>query len=331
MPIRTNIITGFLGVGKTTSILHLLRGKPEGEIWSVLVNEFGDIGIDGALIKSGGAHVREVPGGCICCVGNLPMKVALNMLIATTNPDRILIEPTGLGHPVEIVNTLTGEYYGDVLDLRATLTLVDPRKLSDNRYLGNATFMDQINMADVLIANKSDLASPTDWSLFEQLLTDCEPPKLGSQMVSHGALDAAWLDRARLERRLAATPEQHLNPFQSRQVPSPQVSIPPGHQFVRRTNQGQGHFSIGWAFVPELVFDFEKVFSLLSGVDALRAKAIVVTERGVFSFNLDQGVLSVLELDDTLDSRVELIADQPVDADRTESQLLSMVLPAHCQ
>ncbi|MDQ2076212.1 GTP-binding protein [Marinimicrobium sp. ABcell2] len=326
--IPTNVITGFLGVGKTTSILHLLRSKPEDEVWSVLVNEFGEIGIDGGLLKAGDAHVREVPGGCICCVGNLPMKVALNMLIGTTNPDRIIIEPTGLGHPAEIVSTLTGEYYGDVLDLRATVTLVDPRKLSDDRYRNNSTFMDQIAIADVLIANKSDLASPADWSLFDQLLADCNPRKVGHQRVAHGAVDRAWLDSQRIERDLPPTPLQHANPLQPRrELPNPQVAIPEGHQFVRRVNQGQGHYSIGWAFVPDAVFDFEQVFSMLNGADVIRAKAIFITERGVFSYNMDGGVLSVLELDEAPDSRVELISDQPLDAELVENQLLAMVMP----
>ena len=63
-PIPTNLVLGFLGVGKTTAILDLLKKKPEGEVWAVLVNEFGEVGIDGALLETEGAFVREVPGGC---------------------------------------------------------------------------------------------------------------------------------------------------------------------------------------------------------------------------------------------------------------------------
>ncbi len=99
--IPTNILTGFLGVGKTTAILHLLQHKPESERWAVLVNEFGEVGIDGALIAGNyseeqGVFIREVPGGCMCCAAGLPMQMALNMLLARARPDRLLIEPTGL-------------------------------------------------------------------------------------------------------------------------------------------------------------------------------------------------------------------------------------------
>ena len=80
-PIPTNIITGFLGTGKTTSILHLLRHNTGGEKWAVLVNEFGEVGIDGALLTPGAFAVKEVPGGCMCCAAGLPTQIALNKLI----------------------------------------------------------------------------------------------------------------------------------------------------------------------------------------------------------------------------------------------------------
>ncbi|GAL28505.1 putative metal chaperone [Vibrio variabilis] len=72
--VPTNIITGFLGVGKTTTILNLLKDKPENENWAVLVNEFGEVGIDGAMMADGGAMIKEVPGGCMCCTAGVPMS-----------------------------------------------------------------------------------------------------------------------------------------------------------------------------------------------------------------------------------------------------------------
>lgn len=101
--IPTNIITGFLGVGKTSAILNLMKNKPVNERWAVLVNEFGEIGVDGSLIQGNQAtqqvFIREVPGGCMCCAAGLPMQIALNQLLTEAKPDRLLIEPTGLGHP----------------------------------------------------------------------------------------------------------------------------------------------------------------------------------------------------------------------------------------
>eukprot|EP00959_Pyramimonas_sp_CCMP1952_P103787 2170113-Pyramimonas_sp.AAC.1 len=97
--IPVNIITGSLGVGKTTAIRALLERRPQGEKWAVLVNEFGALGIDGALISSagsddGGITVREVAGGCMCCANGLPLTVT----IAQVSPKNGLGRHPG-GHP----------------------------------------------------------------------------------------------------------------------------------------------------------------------------------------------------------------------------------------
>ena len=160
--IPTNIITGFLGAGKSSAILNLLKHKPMQERWAVLVNEFGEIGVDGSLFEGQhtqeqGVFIREVPGGCMCCVAGLPMQVALNQLLKLARPDRLLIEPTGLGHPKEILQTLSTDTYRSVINLQQIITLVDARKLSDRRYTEHQTFNEQIAIADIVVGNKQDL------------------------------------------------------------------------------------------------------------------------------------------------------------------------------
>ncbi|MEN0037208.1 MAG: GTP-binding protein [Cellvibrio sp.] len=342
--IPTNIITGFLGVGKTTAITHLLNSKPADEVWSVLVNEFGEIGIDGALLKNTNAHIREVPGGCICCVAGLPMKIALNMLIAKTKPDRIIIEPTGLGHPEEIINTLTGEYYDTVLDLRATITLIDPRKLSDARYTDNANFKDQIAVADVLVANKSDLSAAEDQAKFADLVATFTPPKQAAFAVQQGQLELSWLDYPRTTHQLAH-PQHHtaqrnnrLNP--QRELYNAAIQLPEGQDFLRRENQGQGFYSCGWMFQPSIQFDFNQLFGWMTGLQMVRAKAVMNTDQGVYMFNAEDGVLSVKPLllgDDfdnesdseqkLLDSRIELINNAALMIDELEVELLQCRMP----
>lgn len=334
--IPTNVITGFLGVGKTTAITHLLKCKPEDEVWSVLVNEFGEIGIDGALLKDTNAHVREVPGGCICCVAGLPMKIALNMLIAKTRPDRIIIEPTGLGHPEEIINTLTGEYYDTVLDLRATITLVDARKLGDERYAENPNFKDQIAVADVLVANKTDLYSPEDEAKFDALTASFTPPKQASFAVQQGQIELAWLDFPRAKHQLE-NPQLHgdarnrLNP--QRELYNTAIQLPEGEDYLRRENQGQGYYSCGWLFKPGIRFDFNQLFGWMTGLNLMRSKAVMNTDQGVYMFNAENGVLSVkpLMMDEDpaqLDSRIELINDGPMFLSGLEAELFACRLPS---
>jgi G3E family GTPase len=332
--IPTNIITGFLGVGKTTAILQLLKNKPQSEVWSVLVNEFGEIGVDGAILKTLNAHVREVPGGCICCVAGLPMKIALNMMIAKTNPDRIIVEPTGLGHPEEIINTLCGDYYENVLDLRATICLVDPRKLADKRYTENAQFQDQLAIADVLVANKIDQCGEQERRLFDDLLISSVPAKRANYWVEQGAFDSACLDFPR-DSRAVKYPGHHRN---NNSILSPKtqlyndaIRLPVDKDFVRRENHANGFYSCGWLFKASIQFDFNQLFGLLTGINVIRAKAVMNTDKGVFIFNAENGVLSVNELvldsgDEISDSRLELIDDKKIAGETTEAFLLRIVL-----
>jgi len=325
--VPTNILTGFLGVGKTTAIQHLLRSKPEGETWAVLVNEFGEVGIDGALLRDGGARVREVPGGCICCVAGLPMTVALNQLLGRERPDRLLIEPTGLGHPAQIIATLTGTFYEYILDLRATLTLVDPRKLADRRYTENDNFRDQIWAADLLVGNKSDLTEAGDWQRLEQQLALWEgegmPAKAALKSVTQGAIDPEWLDLPRSDR---PTAKPHHHREQRLQAPPVQqlMNLPEGESMARRDNRGQDHFSSGWVMTPDWEFDYDGLFCWLNGLSLARVKAVMITGEGIFSFNRADGVVSVGELDETPDSRIELIDDQPIDVPAVEQVLRNL-------
>ena len=95
MSIPTNLITGFLGVGKTTAVIDLLKRKPPGAPWAVLVNEYGDVSIDDALIAGSGPEgvtVREVAGGCVCCASAPYLPVAIHFLLVDAKPERLLIE-----------------------------------------------------------------------------------------------------------------------------------------------------------------------------------------------------------------------------------------------
>src|SRR6056297_1488027 len=167
LAVPTNIVTGFLGAGKTSAILNLLEHKPANERWAVLVNEFGEIGVDGSMVQGqrsedAGVYIREVPGGCMCCAAGLPMQIALTQLLGRARPNRLLIEPTGLGHPMEVLQTLSADYNRDVLSMQKTLTLVDARNLSDQRYTAHDTFRQQLEIADIVVANKNDLSSDAD-------------------------------------------------------------------------------------------------------------------------------------------------------------------------
>lgn len=325
--IPCNIITGFLGVGKTTAILHLLSQKPAQEKWAVLVNEFGEVGIDGAILagnsseQSNGVTIREVPGGCMCCVAGVPMQVGLTQLIRQAKPDRLLIEPTGLGHPYEILNILQGEQYADILDVRALITLVDPRKLSDSRYRDHQIFTDQLSVADVLVANKIDACSGEHLADFEALLATSKSQY--ADRISNGELNAAWLDVAQSKPRGAEGSKHHHHGHSIETL-----ALAPGETLLRRESEknSAGFISCGWLLSPEKTFDYDKLFNWFCGLEATRVKAVLIcegAELGVFAFNSEDGVLKVMELDDCLDQRLEIIDTEKLDWGGIEKDWLS--------
>jgi G3E family GTPase len=159
--IPTTVLTGFLGAGKTTllnQILHALAG----EKIAVIVNEFGEAGIDGQLVVVAEEEILELNNGCICCTvrGDLTRAVR-NLLARTGGIDRIVIETTGLADPAPVIQSfILEETLRSNTELDAVVTLVDARHLYQQ--LDNEQAREQIAFADVIILNKTDLVSGHD-------------------------------------------------------------------------------------------------------------------------------------------------------------------------
>lgn len=321
---RVNLITGFLGSGKTTTLRHLLSCKPENEQWAVLVNEFGEIGIDGALLAETGAILKEIPGGCMCCVNGLPMQVGLNMLLKQAKPDRLLIEPTGLGHPKQILNMLSATVYQPWIDLRATLCLLDPRQLADQRVVENENFRDQLAAADIIVANKQDRWEEADrerLNQWQQLLT--APRQLVA--TSHGKIDAALLDQPRTNLQALPSPSHHHH----RKAPSGLAALKLGDnaRWRRALNQGQGYYAAGWIFDSDTVFDTIGLLEWARLASVSRVKGVLRIPEGLVSINR-QGTDFHIETRQTTppDSRIELINEEMVEWNVLQNSLLSLRL-----
>lgn len=306
--VPTNIITGALGVGKTTLIQSLLAQKPASERWAVLVNEFGEVGIDGALLsgsQKGDVFIREVPGGCMCCTSGLPMQIALNMLLASARPHRLLIEPTGLGHPREVLQTLTATHYQDVLDMRATLTLVDARKLADQRWREHQTFREQLQVADHIIAAKFDLygeALIPDLTQYMAELCAAETPLERSE---NGMIDMTLLNTPSKFNPSANVHEhQHQHNVHASNMGT---LTAPSTGSVKVANNGEGYYSYGWICSKNEIFDYQTAIDTFTSLSIERLKAVLLTDRGAFGFNLNDGALRTTQLDNALDSRLEFI------------------------
>jgi len=334
MTIRTNLITGFLGVGKTTAVRHLLAHRPAGERWAVLVNEFGEIGVDGALLDEEGVAIAEVPGGCVCCVSSQAFAVGLNRLIREQRPERILIEPTGLGHPAQILATLAGPYYRDVLDVRATVTLLDARHLASPRHRAHPTWQDQVHLADVLVASKADLYGDAEREAFAAFAAEQDPPKEKVALVAHGRLDPAWLDLPRGKRQ-AAFPEAHA--FLKAQSHEHEHEHEHDHahdlqpaagDWLMLEGRGDDHVSMGWRIAADRVFDAAKIKALLGGISADRLKGVLHTDAGWLAVNRGPDGGDWQATAARADSRLEIIHHAALDAAGLDRQLRAVVVEA---
>ena len=160
--IPCTLVTGFLGAGKTTVINQLLATKPNDERWALLINEFGRIGIDGALLASSQDNdfeqkniaMREVSGGCICCTSQLPLQIAISRLLSDHHPQRLLIEPTGLAHPRELILQLSAPHWQTALKMNAVITVLNGEQWQQIKYRDHDGFQAHVRDADVLIINR---------------------------------------------------------------------------------------------------------------------------------------------------------------------------------
>ncbi|MBM6550855.1 CobW family GTP-binding protein [Marinomonas ostreistagni] len=329
--IPTNIISGFLGVGKTTTINGLLANKPEGESWAVLVNEFGQVGIDQEMMPTEeGLHVKELAGGCICCAMGASLTPTLKALIEHAKPDRLIIEPTGLGHPEGIIDTLMGPSFKDKLDLRATICILDPRSLELEEVVNNETFHDQLNLADVVMINKCDIAEAELVEMAEESLGNMFPPKQHIARTTKGALDPALLDLVRNGQLKAQFPDahqhhhdhEHSHDDHHHHEHDVEAVAEPG-QPIRKTGHGSGYYSCGWIFHREDCFEFWDLEPILNGLENIeRIKGVIRIGHAWVFFNRVKDEHDFDKVAYRRDSRIEIISSKELDWDQIEQQML---------
>jgi cobalamin biosynthesis protein CobW len=204
--LTVDIITGFLGSGKTTLLKQVLsRGMGDKKV-AIIVNEIGEIGIDGRQIECMNVEqMIELENGCICCTVNYQFGLAVRSIIETVNPHLLIIETTGLADPYPLAD----EIRNTGLRLDAVITVVDaPNVLGQ---LKEATVVrDQIEAADFLVMNKTDLVQPRELKKIERRVRRLNRRALMLE-TTYGALDAdvlfatsAGSHRERLDRARAA-------------------------------------------------------------------------------------------------------------------------------
>jgi G3E family GTPase len=306
--VPTNLVTGFLGVGKTTALLDLLKTRPPGSRWAVIVNEYGEVGIDGALLSDagGGIEIQEVAGGCICCTSAIEFNYTLAQVLEQVKPERLLIETTGVGHPARILEDLRKPAFARLVDLRATIGILAPADFTCPPMFDSPVFRDQIELSDVLVLNKADQTTPEVRDRFRSWARDLYPPKLHAAITEQGRLDPAWLDLGADPNRQALYPEAHDEHAHAEPA---LLAIPTPGRPVRKESRGPGGRACGWVFAPTDVFDEDRLLAFLSAdAGVLRLKGVFHTTDGWISVNRSGRETVAGPSGYRRDSRVEVFA-----------------------
>ncbi|MFI5198504.1 MAG: CobW family GTP-binding protein [Thermoanaerobaculia bacterium] len=310
MSVPVHILSGFLGVGKTTAVKDLLARRADRERIAIVVNEFGTLGVDGALLSDCASCIlKEVPGGCVCCTAMADLEASLEEVCDLVAPTRFVLEPTGLARPSELVDLLRGPRWASRFDVRPVVTLLDPQQDLAKAYVESALFRDQVDTGDILVVNRCDLASEEEILRVEEFARILVPTKLLVVRASHGALpDEVWdLERppAPSGTTLLAASSHHPHPH---------------GDFL------EGHEGKGIGYPPGRVFDADRLLRALEELRdgrvtrgrVARAKGLFHTTAGWRVHEIAGGRLTTAKTSWRRDSRVDVILKDPGEKDFLE-------------
>ncbi|OYT69477.1 MAG: hypothetical protein CFK52_13630 [Chloracidobacterium sp. CP2_5A] len=210
-PIPAVVISGFLGSGKTTLLLAVLHHMRRlGRKVAVLMNEFGDISIDGEILRGEGFSVMELSDGCICCQIGEDFVQAFTE-VASRNPEMIFVEATGLADPVDLLDQATAPHLMDRVTIAKMVTVADPKNFTRLSKVLKAIVKRQTQFADVVVIGKADEATPEQVADIRRYI-EAHNPHAPVYLATHGQIpgdeDFRWLladvEPAERERRRAA-------------------------------------------------------------------------------------------------------------------------------
>ena len=152
---KVDIVSGFLGAGKTTFIKQLINEVYAGQKLVLIENEFGEIGIDGGFLKDAGVEITEMNSGCICCTLVGDFSEALKKVMTDLKPDRIIIEPSGVGKLSDVVKAVEGVEKEAGIEIGSAITVVDGKKTK--MYIKNfgEFFLNQVECAGTIVISRT--------------------------------------------------------------------------------------------------------------------------------------------------------------------------------
>lgn len=311
--IPTHVIAGPLGAGKTSLIRQLMAQRPAGERWAVLINEFGQIGLDAALLSrdAAGTDLAEVAGGCLCCVNGAPFQIGLARLLRKAQPDRLFIEPSGLGHPLQLLRQLNEAPWQGVLAVQPSVLVLDAQALLAGQALPAAQ-QQALSSTGLVLMNK---AEGLDEDKRQKIVGQLPPVRL--IWTSQAQLSLSELPGlAARAMNGADNPLMPRGPAQLAAVWS-DPTVP-----ICLSQAQEGGWSIGWRWHPGQTFGKQPIADWLQALQWKRAKLVIHSADGWVSANaLDNAGLEWQASEWRKDSRIELIFAELQNIDQLQAGL----------
>ncbi len=293
MATAVHLFSGFLGAGKTTAIRAQLASDPSQNV-AVIVNDFGEASLDElALSEESPFQITNIPGGCVCCTAPEGFVDALGAVLEQ-KPDRIIIEPTGLARPQDLIDTIRRCAHSDKLEIAPVVVLIDPRQLDALEGDDALLLSDQAQVADVLVANHTDLCEPAQIERFEKFADALWPAPLAIHLTRYGELPP---DALRWPDGQGARAKEHAR------------RAHPSHD--HSTAQ---HRARSFQYAPDVVFSRARLDAALrraiagdAGAPLARLKGIFRTQEGTLRLEVAGGSLHEAPTSYRRDSRVDAI------------------------
>jgi G3E family GTPase len=285
-----NIVTGFLGSGKTSLILNYLNStKNKNQKTLLLVNEIGKENFDEIKVsqknENSNVSILNVPGGCICCSSKADFSKNLFEIAIRDDVDRVIIEPSGLARVSDILDLIEGTYLKDLLIVHAVICITHPKWPVQAHELWKHQILDQLDSAQVVVSNFNDTVDPTYAIAFEEFLTTKSSPKQKFIKTSFGSVDPEIFDV----------------------LPNSEIAKP-----LLSHVSTKGFKSTQMVWPKDRKFLFELLCKELMGMkveyEIVRMKSYFHTDQGWFCFEMNQDAYFCEPTEYRVDQRIQIIS-----------------------
>lgn len=225
MKTKIDIISGFLGAGKTTLINKLLKCEEYKKDIALIENEFGDIGIDGSLISSTDINIKEINSGCICCSVANDFYNGIIAIVEKYKPRRIIIEPSGVSKLSEIISICNKEELKEILEIDSIITVVDGVKF--NLYLMNFSefYIDQIKNADSIFVSRKDILGDNLEKIINQIKSLNNKAKIISELEEINLKDKKYSYKESLDNNIQSNKIKRIKLNNKNKIISPRGNL----------------------------------------------------------------------------------------------------------